>query len=295
MRVRRDGPTSAAGACTVRRFDPVVVWTLAAKEARDALRNRWFLFYAACFACVSLTVSHVALAGAGSYGLAGFGRTAAGVINLVLLLIPLMGLTIGAGSLAGERERGTLETLLTQPIGRAEVLLGKYAGAAMAMLGALCLGFGAAAVLMAARGGAVGAAAFASTFALSALLAGGMLSVGFLISALARRTAVATAAALLVWLGLVFLSDLGLMGGALVLRWEADQLLILALANPVHVFKIAAVGQLHTSLDLLGPAGLYAHRALGDALPHLLVALLAAWWAVPLLLACVVFQRRSLR
>jgi ABC-type transport system involved in multi-copper enzyme maturation permease subunit len=43
-----------------------------------------------------------------------------------------MGLTIGAGSLSGERERGTLQYLLAQPVNRAEVLLGKYLGIVLA-------------------------------------------------------------------------------------------------------------------------------------------------------------------
>src|SRR5262249_40049010 len=104
------------------------LFVLTRKEIRDALRNRWFILYAICFAALSLALSSVALAGTGRFGMAGFGRTAASLINLVMLIVPLMGLTLGAAALSGERERGTLETLLAQPIGRAEVFLGKFLG-----------------------------------------------------------------------------------------------------------------------------------------------------------------------
>ena len=40
---------------------------------------------------------------------------------------------IGAGSLAGEQERGTLAYLLSQPVNRAEVLIGKYLGLAASL------------------------------------------------------------------------------------------------------------------------------------------------------------------
>src|SRR3989304_4796748 len=91
------------------------VWTLAQKELRDALRNRWFLLFAAVFTLLALAFSYLSLAGAGVVGFAGFGRTTASLINLVLLIVPLMALTVGAQSLSAERERGTLAYLLAQP------------------------------------------------------------------------------------------------------------------------------------------------------------------------------------
>ena len=54
--------------------------------------------------------------------------------ELVLLVVPLMGLSLGALGLAAERERGTLDYLLAQPVSRAEIFLGKYVGLAAAML-----------------------------------------------------------------------------------------------------------------------------------------------------------------
>jgi len=51
---------------------------------------------------LSLAFSYLAMASSGMVGFAGFGRTAASLINLVLLIVPLMALTIGAQSLSGE-------------------------------------------------------------------------------------------------------------------------------------------------------------------------------------------------
>jgi Cu-processing system permease protein len=133
------------------------VITLSQKELNDARRNRWFILYAVAFTGLALALSWLALSGVGTYGLAGFGRTGASLVNLVLLVVPLMGLTLGALSLAGERERGTLLYLLTQPISQAELLLGKFAGLALAILVALVLGFGLSGLLIAWQGGATDA------------------------------------------------------------------------------------------------------------------------------------------
>ena len=45
-----------------------IIWVLAQKELRDALRNRWFLLYTLAFIALSLAFSYLALAGSGMVG-----------------------------------------------------------------------------------------------------------------------------------------------------------------------------------------------------------------------------------
>ncbi len=272
-------------------FENVLI--LIQKELRDALRNRWFLLYAVAFAALSLALAWLSVSGAGSYGVAGFGRTTAGLINLILLIVPLMGLTLGAMSLAGEREKGTLVYLLAQPISATELLLGKFIGLALALTAALVIGFGLTGLMMVVSNSGGDFIIFATLMALAVLLAVASLSVGFLISAAVRRAATAVGLALFLWLVLVYFGDLGLMGTAMVVQMDVGQLLTLALINPLQVFKIAAVLNLRDNLEVLGPAGIYAFRTYGGALWPLLVGLLLAWAVVPLVLSMRVFRGRG--
>jgi len=269
------------------------VYILAQKELRDAQRNRWFLLYALAFAGLSMALAWLALRSAGNYGLAGFGRTSASLINLILLIVPLMGLTLGALGLAGEREQGTLLYLLAQPINQAELLLGKTIGLAVALIAALALGFGLTALVIAANGGGAEIGIYLALLGLASLLALASLSVGLLISTLAGRGATAVGLALFLWLLLVFFGDLGLMGTALVLQLDVDQLFALALANPLQLFKIAAVYSLRQNLEVLGPAGIYAVRTYGSQLMPLLVGLLSAWVLVPYLTTTYLFKKKG--
>lgn len=275
-------------------MDRTVILLIARKEVRDALRNRWFLLYGAAFAAMATALSQLSLGDMSTAGYAGFGRTAAGLVNLVLLVVPLMGLTLGAQSIAGERERGTLATLLVQPVSRAEVLLGKYVGLALALGAALVLGFGLAAGWVAARGGGVAAGAYGQVVGAAALLALSMLSVGFVISAGMRHTGGATSVALFLWLGLVFIGDLGLMGTALTMRLPVGMLFALTVANPLEAYRIGAVAAITGTLDVLGPSGVYASRVLGGGLVGVLAAVMIAWCVVPLAVAGVVFNRRGI-
>ncbi len=272
---------------------PGTMALIARRELRDTLSNKWFLLSTAGFAALASALSFVSLAGAGASGFAGFGRTAAGLLNLIMLIVPLMALTAGASSLAAERERGMLTYLLSQPLGRAELLLGKFVGLALALAGSLALGFGLSAALLAWRAGGDGASAFLVLVGGSCLLALGMLSVGMLISVFSRRAAAATGTAVFAWLVLAFASDLGLMAGTLTFKLRAERLFALATANPLQSFKMLVLRELNASLDVLGPAGLYAEQQHGAALGPILLGVLAAWCVVPLVLALVLFLRRQ--
>ena len=277
----------------MRDLDLATVFILAQKELRDARRNRWFLLYAAAFAGLSLGLAALALSGAGNYGLAGFGRTSASLINLILLIVPLMGLTLGALSLAGEREKGTLLYLLAQPVTQLELLLGKFIGLALALMAAIALGFGLTGLLIGVNGGGAQVTTYLGLLLLTCLLVLVSLSLGFLLSALVQRGATAVGLALFLWLGLTIFGDLGLMGTALILRLNVNQLFALALINPLQLFKITAVFNIRQNLELLGPAGIYATRTYGSQLLPLLIGLLTLWIIAPFLAAIQLFKRKG--
>ena len=70
----------------------------ARREFRDAIAARWFLLYTLAFTLLAVATSFLSLSGVGSHGFAGFGRTAAGLLNLIMLIVPLMALTAGAAA-----------------------------------------------------------------------------------------------------------------------------------------------------------------------------------------------------
>lgn len=261
------------------------------REFRDAVASRWFILFTVAFAVLTAAVSFMSLSGVGSHGFAGFGRTTAGLLNLIMLIVPLMALVAGAGAIAGERERGTLLYLLAQPVSRTQILLGKFAGLALAMTSSLFIGFGSSALILAWRAGGVGVTAFAVLIGFTCALAVAMLAIGMLISVLSRRTGVATGLALFVWLSLVFLSDLGLMAGTVLFKLRVQELFALGVVNPLQSFKMGVIVNMNGSLDVLGPAGVYASRMIGDSLIWLVMGVIMAWTIIPLAIAVVAFAR----
>lgn len=274
-------------------MDVANVRTIGRKELRDARRNRWLHLYAASFALLALALAWVGTGSSFGAGVASLGRTGASLVNLVLLLVPLLGLVLGALALAGERDRGTLLCLLAQPVVAGEILAGKFLGLAAALVAALSFGFGVAGAVIAWNAGAAEVGSYLGLVGLAFLLATASLGLGFLISVLSRAAAAAVGTALFAWLLLVFLGDLGVMASAVTLRFDVETLLGLALLNPLEVFRVAAVLVLQGGGEALGPAGTFAVDSYGRALLPFLVGLLALWTAVPLALSWVQMRRRG--
>lgn len=264
---------------------------IAAGELRAALRSRWFAIDVVAISVLGLAVSLVSASAMG--GLAGFGRTSAGLTNLVAMLVPLMALSAGALSISGDRERGMLPFLLAQPITRTELLLGKYIGLLLALVTAICLGFGLCAAALALQAPTTDAGALLRLAALSIVLAAAMLAVGMLVSVVARRASVAAAGALLLWLLLVFGTDLGLMAGTVALRVKVQALFVACMANPLQVFKIWSLHSSDVPLDVLGPVGLYAIDHQARWLSTWMGLSMALWILLPLGAAAVVLRRRD--
>ncbi|WP_322797947.1 ABC transporter permease [Thermoflexus sp.] len=272
-------------------------WTLLIhKEGREAFRSRWFAITAGSFAVIALAMAAFSMRGSGYIGLPGFGRTAATLVNLSMLLASLMGLGLGTLTWAAEREGGTLAYLLSYPISRAQVFIAKAIGGAMALAAAMALGFGAAGLGIGMGGGWGGLEEIGRYTGLAAgatLLAWIAYGVGMAVGVGLRRQSTALGVTLIAWLIAVFLSDLGLMGLTWALGLSPVWLWGLALSNPLHVFRILAMVMLNGSPDLLGPAGWFAWRTYGEALGPMLFGAMLIWLAFAFLMAA--FRFRMLR
>jgi Cu-processing system permease protein len=274
-------------------MDLRAVLLIAGKEFRDLWRSRWFAVMALAFTALSLALSVLGMAAMGLAGAAGFGRTTASLLNLVMLIVPLMGLVMGAMSLAGEREQGTLLALLAQPVTAGEVFMGKALGLSAALAAAVLGGYAASGLAILRAGGWSGLGGYLALAALTVGLGVVHVALGLWVSAASRRSASALGVAVLLWMIIVFFGDLGVMGTAVVLKLKPAQLLWVGFGNPAQVFRLAVLQAIHGDLEALGAAGAYAMSRLGPWMLPALVAALAGWAVVPLAAALAVFRRRG--
>ena len=266
------------------------------KELNDALRNKWLIGYAALLGVLGLAAAVTGIQGSSGLALQAFGRTTATLMNLCLLLAPLVAVLMGASSIAGERERGTLEHLLAQPLTRHGLLLGKHAGLLAALTAATLAGFLPAGLLIAWSAGPAVLPHYLVFPVIASLAGAAMAGVGMFVSVSCRSAVQAQGTAVFVWFAFVLLYDLLLMGSLAMSGIPVNILSVLLLANPVDAARVLGVLALEPDLYLLGPAGAYLASTLsrgGTAL--VLLATLLAWVVAPLALAVIRFSLHSWR
>lgn len=260
------------------------VGTLAMKEFRDRIRNRWVLAVAGVFTVFSLAIAWFGGAQQGAVGLQSAEATIASLVSLVIYLIPLIALLLGFDAVVGERERGSLDLLLALPITRGELLLGKYLGLAAALTLSTLAGFAAVAVLMARQLGANGLYHYLGFMLSSVLLGLAFLSLAVLLSVLARDRTRASGLAITLWFGFVLVFDLLLLGVLVASggRVGGDAFAYLLLLNPADVFRILNVFSLDDLRSLYGLASIVPPTL---ASPWLMGGAMLGWIVAPLGLA----------
>ena len=122
------------------------------------------------------------------------------------------------------------------------------------------------------------------------LLGLAFLSIGMLISVLARRQVTAASIVVVVWFGLVFFYDLGLLG-LLVISDGAisqDTIAQLVLSNPAGLYRVQMM-QSFAGPDVLRDLGMSVSLPGGRMIAFLWIA----WLALPLLASGLLMSRRQ--
>lgn len=262
---------------------------IAAKEFRDRIRNRWVIAVALIFTLFALAIAYFGGAQQGEVGLHGIEVTIASLVSLVIYLIPLIALILGYDAIVGERERGSLDLLLSMPITRLELLLGKFVGLSAALASATVAGFGLVGLLLAYQTD-ISALYHYIGFMLSAILLGMVfLSLAIMVSVMSKDRARASGGAIGVWFLFVLVYDLTLLG-LLVLsggNFGEELFPLLLMLNPADIFRILNIFSMDDIKVFYGLATVFP-ASLSN--PWLLGMMMLGWIVVPLTIALRKFK-----
>jgi len=260
------------------------IGVIAEKEFWDRVRNRWVLAVAAVFALFALAIAYLGAAQQGMVGFRGIEATIASLVSLVIYLVPLIALILGYDAIVGERERGSLDLLLSMPLTRIELLLGKFVGLAFALAFSTLAGFGLAGVVLSQQIGLAALYHYA-TFVGSAIVLGlAFLSMAVALSVMASDRVRASGIAIALWFFYVLVYDLLLLALLVVTegRFDAALFPVLLLLSPADVFRILNLLGLDDLRQLYGLATVFP-KALANI--WLLAGVMLAWIVAPLGLA----------
>ena len=272
------------------------VAAIAGREVLAGIRNRWMLAASLLLGALALTLAFVGSTPAGPVAASRLAITVVSLSSLSIFLVPLIGLLVSYDALVGEIERGTMPLLMTYPVTRWRIVLGKFAGQVAILAIATVTGFGVAALItgLGEGGDAEAWRAFGVMVGGSILLGAAFIALGTLFSAVVAERGTAAGISVAAWLVFVVLFDMALL--AILVADEGqvvsgDLFRVLLLLNPTDVYRMLTLSGSETVGALSGMAGVSAEAAFGHAL---LLPVMVLWIAAPLALAGLLFGRKEL-
>lgn len=277
------------------------VWVVVKKEFLDNVRNRWILALSAIFIVFALVMSYFgATQTGGGTGFQDLFETTLGMLSVSIFLVPILGLMLSYGALVGERERGSIQLLLSMPITRLETILGKFIGLASVITASILVGLGIAGLVIMGSVGTEGWREFLTFLGGTVLLALSFLSVGLLLSTFSKRLSTAVGLAVFIWFFMAVIFDLLLTGIHVALGGSfsllpgqpitfPDWFFVAGMANPVDAFSFFAT-------RVFGITGAFGYSYVMPAFVTVATTAvsMALWAAIPLVVAAWHFQRQDL-
>lgn len=268
------------------------ILTVANKEFHDGLRNRWLISITLIFALMSAGITYFGAAVSGAAGIAPLPTTLASLASLAVILIPLIALLLSYDSFVGEKESGTLLLLLTYPLSKSQLLLGKFIGQGSILTLATLLGFGSSALLLYFQLGNVHIVTSFAIFILSATLLGlSFIAIAYVISLSVSEKSKAIGFALIVWFLFSLAFDLGILALLVGAEQNISQTTLtqLLMLNPADIFRLINLSGLNSS----GVNGALATTINATLSQGQLLLALCIWVVIPLILAILLFIGRK--
>jgi len=272
------------------------ILTVANKEFHDGLRNRWVMSISLIFALLATGLAYFGAAASGQAGFTNLSTTLVSLASLAVFVIPLIALMLAYDGVVGEDESGTLLLLMTYPLSRWQLVLGKMMGHWMIMAFSTIVGFGLSAIIMGVFSDSTTwtelIKAYAFFISFSILLGWIFIAIATMISASVAEKSKAAGLSLIVWFIFVFMFDLSLLGLLVGTEGNVNATLFpyLLLLNPTDIFRLIIIN-FFAQQQLTGLMAVAQQAQI--AMPTLIASLLA-WFIAPVLAAVALFNKRKL-
>lgn len=249
------------------------VGAFARREYRVAARSRWPVGLAVLFAAFTVGVVQY---GASDAGASTVSAVVASVAALSTYVVPLAALAFGYATVVGPATRGELDVLDALPVPRWTVVVGAFAGRAVAFAGAVCIGYAFGGAALYRVGGVAAVRAFLPAVAAAVLAGVAFLAVAVLVSTIASEKASALGGVLLAWAWFVLVHDVVALTAVVTLDLPASALAALVAANPADCLRVLGMAGVPSASGAAGALG-----ATALSVPVVVVALFA-WLALAL-------------
>jgi ABC-type transport system involved in multi-copper enzyme maturation permease subunit len=213
------------------------VWGILSFTYREAIRTKWLITFGIIFFLLAVDLPNLYLAASKDLPPEYLPSQLSNLIALSFPFIPLLALPVGAISIVDERESGTLQYLLSNPVTKAEFFLGRSVGLLLATTSVIVIGFGgAAAVVLFENLSAYYPILLVMVFA--GLLNAVMLGIALIVSEFSKRKATAMGVGIMVWFLLAVVSSIDQLLVAINLKLGVTVAFFVVMLDPINTSEL---------------------------------------------------------
>jgi len=270
------------------------IFYIAKKELMDNIRNTWIIIVSIIFALLTIIASY-----AGSYGQGwqDLDLTIVVMIMIVQITISIIGLMLGYASICGEIQRGSMNSLLSLPINRFEIIIGKFLGLGAVLSSTIIIGFGIAGIIIGINVPDADFAGYVLFIGASILNGLVFLSVSILFSSFFKRRTRSMGMAIFIWI--IFMP----------IFWSLIMVMILFASTTTEKITAGIIPDWFYAIDLINPQQAYSALVSTNIvqLPNTIsittpsfynngvfLTIIAIWIIVPLILSYILFKRHDI-
>jgi Cu-processing system permease protein len=272
------------------------ITAIAVKEFRDGIRNRWILSICIILSILAIGLTYFGAAAAGKVGFTSLSTTIVSLASLAVFIIPLIALMLAYDGIVGEDESGTLLLLMTYPLSRWQLILGKMLGQGSILAVSITIGFGSSALLIVFFSPSTHWQSIIfpySVFIGSAIILGWVfIAIAYVVSCSVSEKSKAAGIALILWFIFVLVFDLGLLGALVTTQGDLNEQVFpyLLLLNPTDIFRLINI----SSFSDQNLSGLMAVSQQANFSLVSLFSALFIWLIMPVLTSIYIFNKRGL-
>lgn len=268
------------------------VWGILTFTYKEAIRTKWVLIFGVIFFLLAIDIPDLYLQAAGNLPPEYLSANISDLLSVAFPLIPLLPLPVGAMSIVDERESGTLQYLLSNPVTKGEFFIGRAVGLLLATTTVIIIGFGAAAVVVFTTG-------ISQYFPVimimlfAAMLNAVMVGIALILSEFSKRKATAMGLGIMVWFVLAIVSSIDQLVVSVNLRAGAEAALTLVLLNPIETARDLTIYGANLGVQEQSIASLVGlHVWKNNVYPYTLLSVLV-WIAVTFIAGYLIFRHQD--
>ena len=233
------------------------LYLIAYLDLKESIRAKWFLVYSLVFGGLITLFFVAGVTESQVMGFSGLSRLLLMYIQITIVILPIFILITTVRSISGDRDNNILEYMLSFPISLKQYYWGKIIGRFITVYLPVVFAMIIAIVYGTIKGASIPWDIFFLYTGLLFAMSSAFLGIAFFISSFVKSSEVALGIAFFIWILLLAFIDIALISLMMQERFSTELILGISLANPMEIFRVAAISLFDPELTVMGPVAFY--------------------------------------